>query len=154
MAGIIRMIETGGIFILSTLHLPSIDMEYAFLTHEVLEIGIADLKGKEALECATGYGKGILPSPKPSSTLGVETIQQSTYPDRTRGRPTTCGRLAAAQVVQKLQSLGITDKAIFLSWHISFVDVLFKAGLSRKNSKTFCPRIILYAEFCWSSKVP
>ena len=121
MANLIRRMKSDSEANIPPSYLVIIDLEFGYTSKQVLEIGLADLEGKEVLNCTTKYSDGIVAPP--SSNSAPMTHPQMSYEEKVRKDLTSDGHLHAENVVEKLQAVSISDKTFFLSWASSCFDL-------------------------------
>lgn len=101
----------------------NIDLETNISSHEVLQVGLADLEGAKVLDCLTKYSEGI--TAPPSSSLSAPlTWRQRAWKKKVRAYCTQDGTLGAKGVVRKLQEAGISKDTMFLSWASWHLDLV------------------------------
>ena len=123
MANLIRRMKSDSEANIPPSYLVIIDLEFGYTSKQVLEIGLADLEGKEVLNCTTKYSDGIV-APA-SSNLAPITHPQRSYEEKVRKYIASDGRLPAEKVVEKLQAVSISDKTFSLSWASSCFDLSY-----------------------------
>ncbi|CAG8152603.1 unnamed protein product [Penicillium nalgiovense] len=114
-ARILGIIESNGEANVPASQIVHIGLETKLYSKEVLQIGLADLKGAKVLDCLTRYSKGVIaPS---SSNLSKDAIQrQKQNEKKVKGYHTHHGTLDAKSVVTKLRKNGINKDTIFVAW--------------------------------------
>ncbi|KAJ6189575.1 hypothetical protein N7519_004483 [Penicillium mononematosum] len=132
MTRILGIIESNGEANVPVSQIVSIDLETKMYSQEVLQIGLADLKGGKVLDCLTRYSKGVIaPS---SSNLSKNAIRwQKQNEKKVKGYRTHHGALDAKSVVAKLRQNGISKDTIFLAWATWPFDLSYLRGWLRQE---------------------
>ncbi|CAI7568068.1 unnamed protein product [Penicillium glandicola] len=116
----------------------NIDLEYSSSSHEVFQIGLANLKKEKILDCLTRYSEGIIMSS--SSRCVPETWPLKQHKEKVKRYFTQDGTLGAKEVVGKLRKAGISEDTIFLSWSKTYVDLsYFREWLEQENFHDILP---------------
>ncbi|KAJ5990079.1 hypothetical protein N7522_010286 [Penicillium canescens] len=112
MAEIIKRMESKGNIPAS--EVVNIDLAFGVRSREVLQIGLADLRGNGVLDCLTRYSEGII-APSSSRLATPATRPLMNHERNVRRFSTQNGSLNAKEIVGKLQEIGISNEPIFLS---------------------------------------
>lgn len=115
MAGLLRRAEAHAKTNVPASDIVNLDIEFTFSSQEVLQIGLADLKGAKALDCLTEHSEGIV-APSSSRHPVPLTFRQKRHRDKVRSHFVQDGTLNANSVVKKLQEAGISTDTTFLAW--------------------------------------
>ncbi|KAJ5814748.1 hypothetical protein N7474_006525 [Penicillium riverlandense] len=124
MARVLERMESDSKTNIPASEIVNIDLETAFFSRKVLQIGLANLQGEKALDCLTKYGEGII-APSKSGLSAQATQRQKDYEKKVRTYYSQDGTLDANRVVGKLREIGISKKTIFLSWATWCFDLSF-----------------------------
>lgn len=124
MAEVIRRVESDSKAKILASEMVNIDMEANNSSHEVFQIGLADLEGEKVLDCLTIYSEGIIAPSSPSPYTLPDQWQQA-HEEKVRAYSTENGKLDAKEVVRKLQEAGISNKTMFLSWASWHLDLVY-----------------------------